>query len=460
MKSNIETNIRKMHSRSGKIADYPWVLTLLIIVFSAVFSTTAISKDIMTLEEAVKITLANNYSVIMSKKSAEIADNNRGAGNAGMLPKLDITAGYQYNNKDIDLELAGGNRIKQDGNTDRAYNYAAQLSWTLFDGMAMFITYDKNEALKEKSDIELQVAMENSLRNLYSAYFESARLRQEINVLKSSLQISRNRLQKTLDKAEFGNAPKIETLQAKVDLNADSSQYLQTELAYKNSIRNLNFIMGRDVLLEFEPDTSVTFITLFTLKEMKILAMQANTSINSAIKTKEISAFDRQLILSAIYPRINANASWSFNKSEADAGYMLSNQSSGLGVGLNLSWNIFDGLKTNTAAENARLLEEINETTYQQLISQVDMSMTNAYDTWKRRMKIYRLEEDNLEAAELNFQRSEELYKLGRLSSIELREAQLNLVRSQNRILNARYQAKISETELLLLSGQMMKLGL
>ena len=50
-----------------------------------------------------------------------------------------------------------------------------------------------------------------------------------------------------------------------------------------------------------------------------------------------------------------------------------------------------------------------------------------------------------------------EIYKQGMLSEIEFREKQINLIEAENSLLNAQFQAKISETALLLYTGELVK---
>ena len=64
----------------------------------------------------------------------------------------------------------------------------------------------------------------------------------------------------------------------------------------------------------------------------------------------------------------------------------------------------------------------------------------------------------NLETANLNYRRSQELFQLGQITNAELRNAQLNISRIEERILTLRIQAKISEVELYQLSGKLIEM--
>ena len=60
--------------------------------------------------------------------------------------------------------------------------------------------------------------------------------------------------------------------------------------------------------------------------------------------------------------------------------------------------------------------------------------------------------------AQENFEVANEQYKVGVITSIELRDAQLNLLNSELRLFTAQYENKLNETELLRLTGDLVKL--
>ncbi|MFT4761886.1 MAG: outer membrane protein, partial [Saprospiraceae bacterium] len=55
-----------------------------------------------------------------------------------------------------------------------------------------------------------------------------------------------------------------------------------------------------------------------------------------------------------------------------------------------------------------------------------------------------------------NFERTKEEQKIGQISSIEYRQAQLNLLNAETNLNTARFAAKVIEMELLQLSGQLL----
>ena len=67
------------------------------------------------------------------------------------------------------------------------------------------------------------------------------------------------------------------------------------------------------------------------------------------------------------------------------------------------------------------------------------------------------MEQSNRQVAQENNEIAIERYRVGNSSPLELREAQINLLEANLRLLNAAYAVKTGEIELLFLSGLIME---
>ena len=67
------------------------------------------------------------------------------------------------------------------------------------------------------------------------------------------------------------------------------------------------------------------------------------------------------------------------------------------------------------------------------------------------------LEETNILLAKENVNIQLELFRLGGSTIIQLRDAQLSLADAYDRLIEARYNTKLAETELMRLKGELIK---
>mgnify|MGYP002619662239 FL=1 len=85
--------------------------------------------------------------------------------------------------------------------------------------------------------------------------------------------------------------------------------------------------------------------------------------------------------------------------------------------------------------------------------SGLEADLTATHLSLESKIQLVDFEEKNLEVASLNLDIAMERFRLGELSGLELREAQINYLAAEGRLITARYQAKIVEVGLREISG-------
>ena len=82
--------------------------------------------------------------------------------------------------------------------------------------------------------------------------------------------------------------------------------------------------------------------------------------------------------------------------------------------------------------------------------------VNNAWSIYQTALFVLKAEEKNLSTNERNFNRTSEQQSLGQITSLEFRQAQLNLLNAKLNYNQAKYNAKNAELALLQLSGELM----
>ena len=174
-------------------------------------------------------------------------------------------------------------------------------------------------------------------------------------------------------------------------------------------------------------------------------------------KNEQLNKFDIQINKSDLLPTLSFNSSYGFNKSDNDATFIYANQlSKGLNAGLSLNWNVFDGGTTKTRIENSKIVADNLQIQKEQIETSIERSIANALEIYNNSLFIVQVEEKNVITNQRNFTRTEEQFKLGQITSIEFRQAQINLLNAQSNLNNATYVAKNAELLILQLSGELL----
>src|SRR5690606_23355236 len=117
-----------------------------------------------------------------------------------------------------------------------------------------------------------------------------------------------------------------------------------------------------------------------------------------------------------------------------------------------------DGGSTRVQTQNARIRNENQELLREQIRLEVQRDIENALGDYENKRFILEVQEQNVATNENNFNRTEEQYRLGRVTSIEFRQAQINLLDAKTSLNLAKYDAKRAELAGLRLIGQLLNM--
>ncbi|MBT8319225.1 MAG: TolC family protein [Gramella sp.] len=436
-------------------------LFVLIIVFSFAgwSQETALSKD-----EVISRALEANFGIRIARNQVEIADNNQSVFNSGYLPSLTGLAGASYDLNDRITEPEDGSIVDQQGIENNRYNASVNLGYTLFDGLGRYYNYKSLKEQYNLSQLEARETVENTILQIMSVYYEIARLSENVGVLQETLEISKNRVTRARYQFEYGQANNLVVLNARVDVNNDSIALIGTAQQLRNTKRDLNVLLNREVSdSRFTVDTTVNFVSDLELDSFVAQAENNNVSLLQIEQDLEISDYDIKISKSGYLPVVDLTGSygWNRNRSAATAFFPGSTTTTdGLSAGVSLRWDIFDGGRTNVLVQNSKIRYENQQILKEQLETEIKRDIANALGNYRNKLYILKVQEDNVKTNLDNFDRSEEQYKIGRITSIEFRQAQINLLNARTSLNLAKYDAKLAELQVLQLTGQLLNVEL
>ncbi len=299
------------------------------LILSVIISSNTFSQKLLTIEDAIKTALVNNYSINIAKNEKDIADNNFSIGNAGFLPSLDADGSYTKTTNNTKQNYLNGTVVDRTGAKSTSYTAGIGLNWTIFDGLKMFANLDRLKELKNVGEVNLKSEVENNISKIISTYYDIVREQQVLEVLNQSIKISEERLKIAQDKKQLGSASKFDLLQAQVDLNEDKSSLLSEELKLRQAKILLNQLLGENVNTDYSVADTILINESLSLDELKPLTDEHNSDLIIARQNKNISDSELNLARADLFPIISLNAGYDFSKSTSEAGFVQSNKSFG-----------------------------------------------------------------------------------------------------------------------------------
>jgi outer membrane protein TolC len=423
-----------------------------------ILSVSVSAQQVLTLSDALKIALENNYAILLTKNDAAISANNNRLGAAGMLPTIAGTVNQDNQVIDTRQKFLNGTENNRDGAKSNNLNANIELGWTIFDGFRMFATKNRLEELQKVGELKMRSNIEQTFMRVTKAYYDVLLAKQQLASNRDAFKNSGKRLELATEKYKAGKSAKTEMLKAQVDLNTDKAALMRQENNYKNAQTNLNQLLGRDLNLNFSVDEKLPEPKTYKLDELLTKLNGQNTNLMIAKKNQQVSLLSVREIEAERMPSINIRSGYNYVRQESEAGFLQSSQNNGFHYGAGLSINLFNGFDVNKRLQNARLSLKSNELVYKDSLTRLQNQVQQAFNNYVLSTQLIAFEKENEKVAQENFDIANEQYKVGVITSIELRDAQLNLLNSQIRLLNAQYESQINEAELLRLTGQLVKL--
>jgi len=427
--------------------------SLILILLCAV---NANAQQVLTLESAVKIALENNYEIKIATNNLTIQKTNVAIGNAGMLPT--VTANVVDNNS-----IQNSSQIRQDGTEteldnakNNSLNYGVGLNWTIFDGLRMFARMDQLKELQKLGEAQLKLTVITRISDVNAAYYDLVQQQQQLAALDTTIVISNQRLTLAQNRFTIGKASKLEVLNAQVDLNTDQVALLRQKELYANSKILLNQLLARDVATDFQVIDVLKVDSLLSLPELKALAEKQNPQLEAQIINKRVAELELKQIKAARYPTVRVNTAYNFSESQSSLGFLAQSQSRGLNYGFNASLNLFDGFAQNRNEKIAKIQIENSKLNIDQQNLAVNSQLATSYQTYLTNLELIALEEKNELIAKQNLNITLDKFRIGTITTLEFRTAQLNYVNAKVRYSNAQFQGKLSEIALRELAGNLI----
>lgn len=417
-------------------------------VLSFLFFQGVYGQDSLTINQAIEIALANNFDIKLSENKLSQADNNQAILNSGYLPSLTGAANGSYSNQSAYVVSQLGNENTINGVETKAYGGSLALNYVLFNGKRQ-LNYQNFKKAYELADVQRKIQINNTVQDVYIAYYNLAKSINQQDILMKSLAISEERYERVAYQFEKGQKSSLEVLNARVDVNRDSLNIANSNVVIGNFRRNLNYLLGLEIKREFSITGSVELSEILLYDELMQQMLTNNSQLKQIEVNQSMSALALKINQSNWLPSVSANASYGFNNNDFGPVSFNSIQNTrGLTSGINLSWNIFDGGSTQTKVNNAKIEIHNQQITKDQLSLSLENQLATIWADYNNQLFVIQSEKLNVDVNNQNFLKTKEQYHLGLLNSLDFRQAQINLINAKLNLSNAQFDAKIAELKL------------
>lgn len=422
------------------------------------------AQPVLTLEQAIRTALENNYQIKIAQSQVQLAENDNRYRNAGFLPLVTGNAQKNFSHNNFNqsfFPIAGVQRddLVQRGVNNNNSSVGVNGVWTIFDGFGMFIARDRLTELVKSGEANAQVTVEITVANVSAAYYDVIRQQERVNALRDALDsISAERVRLARDRFEVGQGAKVDYLSAQVDYNTDKAALITQEQALQNAKVALNALLVRDRASEFVVNDTIAYRRDLNLETLRDQVRRQNPALLAAALNRRIAGLDVEAQKAALYPVVDVLGGYNYTTVNNGAGFGVKTGRAGsFNYGVRATVPILNGFNQRRLIQNAKINQIITEQQEADLLVQLDAALEQTFVNYRNSLRLVDVETQNLSIARQNVDIALERYRIGVATPLELREAQRNAVAVETRLIDAQFSTKVAEIELMRLSSAIVE---
>ncbi|MEM9887432.1 MAG: TolC family protein [Bacteroidota bacterium] len=407
--------------------------------------------------EVMRLALESNYNIRLSKNDLRLAENNTSKALNDYYPVVNLTTGPTATLGSSTQQLFSG----QENKVSSAFSWGANASlganYTIYDKTRELSLAQLQEVLN-LTDLQLRQSMELNLLDVLTTYYQLAQLTERLDLQKQTIQLSQRRKQRAQYRFDYGQGSRLDVLNAQVDIQRDTVNLLNLEQQIANSKRNLNLLIGEDLGIDYQVDTTVNYLNNPKSERLLQQTLSNNVQLLLLKQNLAIQEYDTKINESTFIPTVGTTVNYGLDfRDNAEGSFVTSSSSRGWNLGVNVAWNLYDGGVRKAREQNILINVEGLLVQREQIKQQLETNLRNAWQSYQNALFVLAVERESLNTAELNFERTEEQFNAGQISSVEFRQAQLNLLNAAASLNSAKYDAKVIELQLLQISGALLE---
>lgn len=437
--------------------------TLLIILFFSIPFLCQAQTSI-TIEDAIRIALENNYQLKQADNNLTVSDNAVLNARADFLPSISASyngtrrVGQQFDQTTVTFENV----------TTQSMGGNLNSSITVFNGFNNINSLRRANTNRSIQIEESQRLRENIIFTTASRFLQVVLNEELLKISKENLDVSEQQYIRIEAQVEVGRSPNVDLLnQASIVAN-EELVLIQRENALESSYAQLMRIMqdesGMDYTLVMPDIENLDLVPLdLNLQELMQTALQNRRDLRAQQLTIERNQYDESIARANLLPTVNASigVSGSYNDRFRDFDGQTLNfpdqffdRNVNSFMGFNVQIPIFDNLNRRTNLQNTQITLKNSRLELENVRFQVNEEVRQAYNDYMSIVKELESTEKALIAAERAYETEFQRYEVGASTLIELNQANANFVLAQSNRIQTIYNFVFQEKVLDFFLGQ------
>lgn len=424
-------------------------IALLIMTASSVASAAPRS---LTMDEAIDLALKNNKEVKASKIGIEKAEARvlEAIGNA--LPTLSLSAVYQRNIQvpvffipNFEDPSKGLSPVRVGLNNQ--YNVGFQASQILFNS-AVFTGIGASKIYEHAAKEQANAVIAKVITDTKKSFYMALLAREFASIARASLKNGEENLATIKLLFNEGLVAEFDAIRAEVGVENIRPFLTQAEAGYKNAVSALQTQMGVGLAEEYEPsgrfDTTLPDIP--AEEEAMLRAARENFDVRALELQEKVMDEFVTIYRSDYFPTLALYGNWT-NQGQSDTfnGFVSATSSA---VGLNLSINLFNGMKSQAKVEQAQADRNTVSVQVQQVRDGIRLQVRAVLNNITSAKQRISAQQRTVDQAQRGYDIALIRYREGTGSLLEINDADLALSQARNNKIQALHDFYAAKADL------------
>ena len=414
---------------------------------SSANSVTNILSQPLSLVEAVNIALEHNPSVLKSQKELQASHGIAVQTRAIVVPTLKTTGQYQIEDRALAESFS---TLRQDQN----WGLGLRLVQSVYEGGRMKSALRSAKLTMQQAELRHQDVLLETVLLAETAYFDILLAAQQIDVQEASVKLLEQELNNTKRRFEAGVVPQFNVLRAEVEVANARPRLIRARNSHRIAKNNLANVLGYDLPSSVWEDIPLNLTTALEETPYKI---DLQNALNQALTNRTDLAANRKALLAREEDVKFAKAA-NIPSLQGFVGYDVRNsiltddisaEKHGWVAGAQVSWDIFDGLRTQGRVEEARARVDQAEIAIDELRRRIELDVRTAFSNFNEAREVLDSNRKVLEQAAEALRLATSRYSAGTGTQLDVLSAQTALTDARSTQVQALrdYQVAVARFE-------------
>jgi len=406
------------------------ITTLIAALFA---SSRAFGAPIYTIEQAVAVAQEHNPDILIARKKVQAARGSWVEARSGRLPWLSSSGLYDKRQTQSETNLR-----------QEDYNAILRLEQNIYTGGAVGSQVAIAQLNIDKANYELQEIVSRVVMDVRIAFNDTLLNRAKVQVRENSVRVFVEELKTQQQNFDAGIVGKLNVQRAEVVLANERPELFNAQTQLKDSYLRLGDLFGFDSWhgrtdpVSFEVAGELQYQPNHPDLNNCLARADATRAVIKA-RQKDIEIEDKQYVLdrSALRPQIRAFSGYEIY-SERDPAVGQEFNYGGV-IGINATWNIFDGFATKGRMQATRARREAAVEALAAARRSVASEVRGAFYDLEQADRVLETETENVQTADESLEIAKSNFAAGLGTQLDILQAASDVTRTRTTRLSAIY---------------------